>query len=501
MLEYIRLSMSELVIHGVICSNFPNQLRLKSKTAMKRITKKAIIDLLSEGCDERVHVDPESGRNKYNLKPMAFQTLLQRGSCTANVLTPRSYALSKAFLSKYDELNYESLLEKQAARLTDLVQNDNHAPFDVFFGPSGSDLVYYPLMFQKMLNPGKRIVNIVSCPEELGSGSKYASETRFYANYNQFGDDIEKGAFVDPSNVSEVHYLDARDSEGKILDRSKAIQKIIAENKGASIVGSLVYGSKSGIKDDLNVIDPNDGTMWVVDLCQFRVDKNLIHDLLEKGVMIMITGSKFFQAPPFCAALLVPRKWSMQLREVADASIIAPYGKLFSAYDVPWFMENMRSHLPKLENKALRLRMEIALDEMEAYQYWSQHQTDEMILEWANACGKKLRESDFFELMPDQGKTNDSIISFQVKIGGKALDNAQLKELFKTVCTREYDQLKGGYKQVFFGQPVQYGDKSFIRLAIGAYSVRRLLEKGELDLHNDYTLIDIIEATAKELFA
>ena len=39
-----------------------------------------------------------------------------------------------------------------------------------------------------------------------------------------------------------------------------------------------------------------------------------------------------------------------------DASIIEPYGKLFSAYDVPWFMQNMREYLPEKENKALRLQ-------------------------------------------------------------------------------------------------------------------------------------------------
>ena len=162
-------------------------------------------------------------------------------------------------------------------------------------------------MFQGMLNPNKKLINIVSCPEELGSGSGYASESRFYANYNQFGDKIPKGEFVDSEHISEVHYLDARDKEGNILDRSKSVKEIIDANKDAAVVGSLVFGSKSGIKDDLDIIDPDDGTMWVVDLCQFRVDPKLIHELLEKGVMIMLTGSKFFQAPPFCAAMLVPR--------------------------------------------------------------------------------------------------------------------------------------------------------------------------------------------------
>lgn len=462
------------------------------------IGKAEIISVLSEGCDERV-ILKDNGRNKYHLNPFEFEHLFQRGSCTANVLNARSYNVAKAFLGKFHELNYENLLEKQASRLRNLVQNEYDDPFDVFFAPSGSDLVYYPNIFQMMLHPGKRLLNIVSCPEELGSGSKFASETKFYANFNQFGEQTEKGALVDPNHVSEVVYLDARDDNGNILERSEAIRKLVNENPDAALVGSLVYGSKSGIKDDLDVIDANSDVMWVVDLCQFRVDHKLIHELLAKGALVMLTGSKFFQAPPFCAALLVPRMWSERLKE-ADASVVEPYGKLFSAYDVPWFMQNMRAKLPAKENKALRLRMDIALDEMEAYSYWSTGQTDDIIQRWAMAVMARLEESGTFTLMPDQLKTNMSIISFQVHVGGRNLRHEELQELHGKVCTTEHEGFIGGKKTVFFGQPVQYGEKSFIRLALGSYSVRKMLEQGYVDMTNDYRLIDIIEKTAHELF-
>ena len=466
-----------------------------------KVSKEQILQVLSEGCDERVHIIPETNRNKYHLNPVVFEELFQRGSCTANVCTPRSSKVAKAFLGKYEELNEEVLLESQSNRLRQLVQDENKDPFDVFFAPSGSDLVYYPIIFQMMLNPDKKVMNIVSCPEELGSGSKYASETRFYANYNQFGERIEKGAFVDPENTTEVHYLDARDAEGNILDRTKAIKDLIANNPDKAAIGSLVFGSKSGIKDDLDVIDPNDDTMWVVDLCQFRVDRTLIHDLLQKGVMVMLTGSKFFQAPPFCAAMLVPRKWTDRLRKVEDASVVKPYGSLFSAYDIPWFMENMRSQLPMKQNKGLRLRWEMALDEMEAYSYWSQKQTDDIISRWAMAVMGRLETSTHFKLMPDQLKTNMSIISFQVWVGGRALNNEELKSLFEAITTTEHDGFKGGFKKVFFGQPVTYGEKSFIRMALGSYGVREFLDVDAVDLHNDYRLIEIIETYAEKMFS
>lgn len=463
------------------------------------IGKDEILTVLASGCDERLHVCPDTGLNKYHLNPVEFETLFQRGSCTANVLTPSSYTIAQKFLQTYDALNYESLLERQASRLLDLVRSMHRDPFDVFFAPSGTDLVYYPLMFQWMLNPNKRIVNIVSCPEELGSGSMYASKGRFYANFNQFGDRVEKGELVDPERTCEVYSLDARDPSGKILNRSQAIQDIILSHQDASVIGSLVFGSKSGIKDNLDLINPKDNVMWVVDLCQFRVDRGLVHELVEKEALIMLTGSKFFQAPPFCAAMLVPRAWSERLQDV-DASVIAPYGQLFSAYDVPWFMRNMRNHLPARENKALRLRMEIALDEMESYSQWSMRQTDDIIDRWAAGVMSRLEQSPHFTLMPDQLKTNMSIVSFQVWANGRSLNHAELKELFKAVCTTTHDGLQDGYDRVFFGQPVQYGDKSFLRFAIGAHSVRHFLENGPLNLANDYRLIELIEKYTVEHF-
>ncbi|MEE2644750.1 MAG: hypothetical protein VYD19_07435 [Myxococcota bacterium] len=464
------------------------------------IPEDLILNALIQGCDERIYLRTENNRNKYHLNPLQYEDLLQRGSCTANVLTPSAIEVAKDFLSKYDALSYESLLESQSQRLRELVQSEYKDPFDVFFAPSGSDLVYYPLMFQRLLNPDRRILNIVSCSQELGSGSLFASEGKFYGDYNQFGEAIPKGQLIDPAREVDVHYLNARSESGAILDRTMKIKQLISENPEASVVGSLVFGSKSGIKDDLQIIDEDDETMWVVDLCQFRVDRSLIHTLLEKGVMVMLTGSKFFQTPPFCAALLVSRKWTERLRAVKDCAVVAPFGRLLSAYDLPWHLERLRAELPNRENKGLRLRWAIALDEMEAYSAWSFEETEGVINNWSETVMAKIEASPFFRLMPDQRKTNASIISFQVWMGGLPLEHQELKRLFEDVCLSEHEGFAGNVRRVFIGQPVTYGEKSFIRVAIGAYSIRRFLEKGEVDLADDARLLEVIEHSAEKLF-
>lgn len=466
----------------------------------KQITSAKILEVLGQGCDERIYINPETGRNKYHLKPAEGDDLLQRGSCTANVLTPSGKKVATKLLEEYDTLDYETLVKHQSNRLKTLIQSESQSTFDVFFAPSGSDLVYYPLMFQRLLNPTQKIVNIVSCPQELGSGSLYASEGKFYAQYNQFGDSIPKGELVDPIHEVDIHYLSARADDGVILDRTENFHRLIEKNTDAAIIGSLVLGSKSGIKDDLKIIDPNSDTMWVVDLCQFRVDRPLIHKLLKIGVLVMLTGSKFFQSPPFCAAMLVPRNWCDRLKMVEDTSVMTAFNKIFSAYDLPQSVINLSSKLSRRDNKGLRLRWEIALSEMEAYSVWNFEQTEMIINTWRDGVMQRLMTSQYFELMPDQYKTNPSIISFQVWVNKCALNHKQLKELFETVCIAEHKGFSDGIKRVFFGQPVAYGNKSFIRLAIGSNSIRYFLELGSVMLHNDYRLIEIIEEYAERIF-
>jgi hypothetical protein len=459
---------------------------------------RSLQEVLVSGCDERIFTHPETGRNKYFLNPSQSEGLFQRGSCTCGTLTASGLNSANAFLSSYPRRLYESLLAEQAGRIRSLFSPEDE--FDVFFGPSGSDMMYLPLLFQALLQPNKPIVNIVSCPEELGSGSKLAAEAKYYAEFNQFGERVPKDELLHPNLTARVDYLAARGDDGRIVNRKEVIKGIVAENPNAALIGNLVFGSKSGIVDDLNIVDEVDAdVMWVVDMCQFRTDNELVHSLLKKGVMVMITGSKFFQAPPFCGALLVPRSWTEKLRQVTDFTPVSYFHRLFSSYDFPANLPAMRAQLAPRENDGLRLRWHVALDEMEAYAQWPAEESNALIRAWNLAISERLQSSPYFELMPDQSLTNDSILSFRVKVSGNYLDNAQLKTLFSDLVNAQVTGLEG-YTNVFIGQPVQYGERSFIRLAIGSYNVRKQLEKEKLDLTNDYRLVELLEEFTQKLF-
>lgn len=474
------------------------------------ITDQQLLEALIAGGDERTQLDPHTGHNRYFINPVDSRDLFNRGSCTAGMLNGRSRVVAAEFLRRYDTLNYASLVEEQSFRLKNLLSSAHNDPFDVFFGPSGTDLAYLPTLFQRLLHPDRPIIQLMSCPEELGSGSRDVAAARLFGQENQFGQPLRQGMPVDTHAAEPtVVELDARDEAGNVLDRRDQIVQLIEENPTAAIIGSLVFGSKSGIKDDLDVIDDyGDHVMWVVDLCQARVDPALLHDLLDRGAMAMLTGSKFFQTPPFCGALLVPRQMTERLRAAGDpdeededgaTSPIAPFGQIFSAHDVPWALDNVRRHLPDEENRGLRLRWQIALDEMESYASWPHHVSNALMDEWNTELSRVIHRHPNFRLMPDQHKTNDSIVSTQVLAGGRELSHDELRTLYQEVLSTEHDGLSDGARRVFFGQPVRYGDRSFIRFAIGAPTVRWMLHRGALFMDDDLRLVDIIAEHAEQM--
>lgn len=52
----------------------------------------------------------------------------------------------------------------------------------IFITPSGSDAEYIPLLITQILNEDKAILNIVTCNEEVGSGTLSAAGGRFFSD-------------------------------------------------------------------------------------------------------------------------------------------------------------------------------------------------------------------------------------------------------------------------------------------------------------------------------
>lgn len=440
--------------------------------------------------------------NKYFIAPVLYENVLNRGSCTCSPFTPEAFFSVCDLLSMVNDSNFETFKKRQTAQLKSLINEDNKDVFDIFYAPSGSDLCYFPLIFSKLLNPEKVICNLVTCPEELGSGSRFASQGKFYSGLNQFGNQIVTDTVVDPSLKIEKIDFPARNSEGLINDHRDLLSETINNkiDEGYSIICNLVIGSKSGIEDNLNIIpDFEDDILWVIDICQTRVKPSLINRLLEQSCCIMITGSKFYQAPPFCGAFLVPKTITQKLR-LADATTIKPFGKVFTKYDFPESLENMRRVFPDYKNLGLLLRWHAAIYEMSQLSKFNYSQIYKVIKKWnATITAEFNKYGDRFSIMPDTNKTNKSIISFKLKDGnGNFLDFKDLWAIYASLSVADQTSL-GKYKKLLLGQPVIYGDRSFLRVALGSYEIRQLL-KENLDFSLDKEVINIIYSLSRDMY-
>ena len=447
------------------------------------------------GGDERILLDPVRKVNRYGLNPIYHDNMFYRGSCTCGTLTQDTRPIAEQALDRWNNTSDTSTAwaEEQRGRLEALI--GGRVPFDTFFAPSGTDLLYLPLLIARAMSD-RPILNVLSCPEELGSGSRLAVAGKYFSRLTATGAEADQGAAVSAELVGEVVELPARDEHGHVMQRKSAIEWLIRQHQDKTVIVHLVFGSKSGIRDDLDVIAARPHVLWTVDLCQFRADPELIGYLLAKGVMVLITGSKFYQAPPFCGALLAPA----MLSDAAGpwpVEAAKTMGKIFVKSDFPLRFKELREAVPVVNNPGSRLRWECALWQMEACDRVDRAQFIKAIEDWNANIVEAIASLQALELIPDQAKTNDSIVSFRVRAGGRYFNREDMDVLFRTITTKDWTE-EFGWKRIFIGQPVNYGERAFIRVALGAQAARLAVEQGN-GWSEDRRMMGLIARTAETM--
>lgn len=464
----------------------------------KKLTDEELAQVLTSGGDERIELNAE-GLNKYHINPLKYQGVFNRASCTCSPLNTESHEHLNSFQNEVAVHGFEIVKERQKQRIKRLIRTSENV--EIAFAPSGSDLCYYPLLFRKLISPDKPILNLLTCPEELGSGSVTANQGRFYGVKNQLNDELTKGEQIDPNLDIELMSFSARDEEGKIIDHRDKIAETIAKYKDKyALIGNIVIGSKSGISDNLTVVrEFQDDILWVVDLCQLRANTHIVRKLLNLNCLIMITGSKFYQSPPFSGALIIPESISKRVRETSSEN---PWGmnRVFTKTDLPACADHIGHHFSDYQNRGLMYRWETALFEMEKLSKFSEKRVTDIIDEWNKTLVNRIKESEYFELMKDQSRTNSSIISLKVKINGEFLKLEEMTKLYRDICNTPTSGALEDFKKVIIGQPVSYPHHTFIRLALGSYNIRKLVENN-LNFELDLALVDHIEQIIEEKWA
>ena len=134
--------------------------------------------------------------------------------------------------------------------------------------PSGSDAEYIPLLIAQELNKGKKIGNIVTCNEEVGSGTYNASGGLFFSDVEPIpgftNGNVKNGDPLEglTEQVEAIWAIDARKSDGSVKsDIKEEISQILQERcKEKDVVPILhwVVGSKTGIIDQISADNINE---------------------------------------------------------------------------------------------------------------------------------------------------------------------------------------------------------------------------------------------------
>src|ERR1700722_2805520 len=373
----VRLQMAEQVAEKVI-------FRDHSRSASTMAELFAPLDrLLGSGGDPRLTINPASGLNEYGCQPFPCPDTLSFSSSTATSISQRAYdraheardSLMQSAIAIGIEAAFDARVEAMREELKACL-GLSRTQADVVFSPSGTDSQLQAL-FLTRARLGPALTTIIVAADQTGSGTVNTARGYHFSAATANGSRVRKGEPIAglAHSVSSVA-LRLFDEAGNIRPQAAsdsmvlgAVESAIAD--GSHVLLQVMDSSKFGWRapserclDEISMRWP-DQVQIVVDACQMRLGRTRLRKYLDRGYLVIMTGSKFFTGPPFSGALLVP---SVLAQDVDTASDIAPGLLEYSSRsDWPKNWPGLRSRFPVRANFGQWLRWEEGLEEIRAY--------------------------------------------------------------------------------------------------------------------------------------
>jgi len=371
-------------------------------------------ELLTQGGDARIVLDPARGLNKYGCSPLPDAGLAAFGSSTATTISATAFAAAERLRDRLDAtaspgsaaLVYASELDRMRAELADLCGIADLPDLEIVFAASGTDL---HLLAAQLAAGGARapLLALMVEASETGSGVPAAVAGRHFSIRAALGESVSEGSLVDGVTGVEIAALSSRGVDGlprpsHLVDAEVETRAIEAVKSGRRVLLTLVDVSKTGViapspKRTLEIRRRfPDAVDVLVDACQFRLSRASLRAYLEHGFMVALTGSKFLTGPTFSGALLVPRTLAQRLKRQSLPTALGAYS---ARGDWPrgWTAARL---LPDAANCGLLLRWEAALDELRAFRSIPDHEIAAFLSDFARAVETRLATDPAFEALP-----------------------------------------------------------------------------------------------------
>ena len=449
--------------------------------------------LLTTGGDDRSLIDVATGANKYHISPRPIgESDIFRGSCTGNPPTRNGYnaaeSLYEAELKGLEGEELEKALsdifESQRSRLAKYL--DLPEGSEIILCPSGSDAEYIPIAIAKALQPEKKIVNGVTQLNEIGAGTAPASTGKYFSQYAPFLGDHGGLDYLDGFAGIDGITISARENDGSIIDASLKMEEFSEEQLalGNYPIVHGVFGGKTGIRDEVmpGSLEQGDKAMGVVDACQGRFTKEELKNWLNQDSIVLFTTSKFYQAPPFCGAVIIPPSIAKKLSgAVPPKEMLVEKGLLgfITDKEVPSCLESWKQYLKVVgqNNVGLALRWEAGLSAMDAIEPISDDERMSLSDEWAQSVKEMVDDN----AMLDVYSIERSIVSIRIRKSSDGfLNMEEARDLFRwmsqdissAVEDHADDESTALSTPAFIGQPVSVCEShAIVRIALGVDSL------------------------------
>ncbi|KAF0204806.1 MAG: hypothetical protein FD173_1527 [Gallionellaceae bacterium] len=370
--------------------------------------------LLVEGGDTRIALNPASGANKYGCRPRPDADIAAFGSATSTTISDTAFFAAKQLRNRLAQRIatedaadvYADEMNRIRHKLIALNGLNTCHGLDIVFAASGTDV--HLIAAQLSAQAGSTAVRILIIdPAETGSGVPAALSGRHFGAHSALGEAVTQDLMLAKYSGNDVVSIPLRLADGTPrasadIDADFEQQVVIAAAAGQRVLLTMVDVSKTGM------IAPSvacavglsrrfpDALDVLVDACQFRIAPATLQAYLEQGFMVGVTGSKFITGPSFSGALLIPENLSKKLRAVSVADKLQAYCTR-ADWPANW---GMARQLGEEANFGLLLRWESAIQELRAFRCISNAVTTHFLRTFAEAIHTHLASNLIFEALP-----------------------------------------------------------------------------------------------------
>lgn len=477
-------------------------------------------ELLVQGGDARIALDPQQGSNKYGCRPQPDNDLLAFGSSTASVISAAGFAAAdslrdRLLLAAGTESHaaiYARELNRMRQELLGLCGVSSLGGVECVFAASGTDIHF--LVAQLVANARSEPALIVMVDAvETGSGVPAALAGRHFSSHSALGTTVAEGALMTAEGAIEIATVPVRCGDGNLRNMAEVdaeVESLVlsAVAAGRRVLLIMADVSKTGL------IAPSTACVMalrqrladvievLVDACQFRLAPPTLHAYLDHGFMVALTGSKFVSGPPFCGALLIPSSSARRLRSRPLPRALADYSNR-AEWPPGWTPAEALVNAP---NFGLLLRWEAALEELREFRAAPEADVAGFLHAFACALQSRLENDPGFEPLPvpqlvrlplleamswDQVQTIFPFLLYRSNSAGRTalsrLETQEVYRLLKTDLSRPGDHSHQGELlrlRCQLGQPVSCGSRdgvpvSALRLCVSTRLVVEAVQSQE----------------------